>query len=178
MHFCIFIGFLGLFAQTSVMAFMSHFLPEDSAIAHTFFTVGEPGSILFDVWGDLFGAMLLLGLVIAIVRRYVVKSRQLETISRDTVSIVLLTTITVTGFLCEGFRLMDPQYASVASYSFIGSAVASILNAAGVPQMAYTVWVWIHALISLFFLAYIPFSKAWHIFVSPVEIILDASERA
>ena len=37
MHFCIFIGFLGLLAQTSVMAFMSHFLPTDSAIGKTFF---------------------------------------------------------------------------------------------------------------------------------------------
>jgi heterodisulfide reductase subunit E len=176
MHFCIFIGFLGLLAQTSFMAFLSHFLPAGSALADTFFK--GPGSRVLDVWGDVFGVMLLAGLIIAIARRYVVKTKQLDTILADTMSVVLLTVIALTGFLSEGFRLMDPQYASVASYSFAGNILASIFSAAGLGAMDYIVWVWIHALVSLFFLAYIPFSKAWHIFVSPIEIVLDASERA
>jgi nitrate reductase gamma subunit len=41
----------------------------------------------------------------------------------------------------------------------------------------YSAMVWVHTLISLVFLAFIPFSKTWHAFVSPVEIALDASER-
>ncbi len=181
MHFCIFIGFLGLFAQTSVMAFMSHLIPKDSFIAKTFFIVEDPvggiGSRVLDVWGDFFGLLLLTGCVIAIVRRYIVKSKQLETLSKDTVSIVLLTAITVTGFICEAIRLVDPQYASVAAYSFIGYPLSIVFNALGIGHESYKSWIWFHAFISFFFLAYIPFSKAWHIFVSPVEILLDASER-
>ena len=179
MHFCIFIGFIGLFAQTSLMAIMSHMLPKDSFLAQTFFDYqGGSGAHILDVWGDVFGVILLSGLIIALVRRYVIRSKQLDTVLKDTVAIVLLTIIVVTGFMCEAFRLMDPQFASVAAYSFAGSCFAGILKAVGIGQMNYVLWVILHALVSLFFVGYIPFSKAWHIFVSPIEIVLDASERA
>ena len=178
MHFCIFIGFMGLLAQTSIMAFMSHFLPEDSAVAQTFFDYqGGAGARVLDVWGDVFGAMLLAGLLIAITRRYVVRTKQLDTISKDTLSLVFLTAIAVTGFVSEAFRLMDPQYSLVAEYSFAGNFLANVFESLGMNAMVFKVWVWVHALISFVFLAYIPFSKAWHIFVSPIEIVLDASER-
>lgn len=182
MHFCIFIGFMGLFAQTSVMAIASHFLPPDTALAKSMFTVenelGGFGARVLDVWGDLFGLMLIAGLAIAIVRRYVVKTKQLETITKDTVSISLLTIIALTGFLCEGLRLTNPLYADVAAYSFVGSILAGLFKAVGITHASYNGWVWMHAVVSLFFCAYIPFSKAWHVFVSPIEIVLDASERA
>lgn len=183
MHFCIFIGFMGLFAQTSLMAMMSHFVPPDTFIAKTFFiSETEPlagaGARVLDVWGDVFGLLLLAGLCIAIVRRYIVRASQLETILKDTVSLTLLTVIALTGFLCEGLRLTDPAYAQVAAYSFVGNMLAGIFTGMGWSAASYHAWVWTHAVISLFFCAYIPFSKAWHIFVSPLEIVLDASERA
>jgi heterodisulfide reductase subunit E len=183
MHICIFIGFMGLLAQTTVMAIMSHLLPEDSLLPQTFFAfngqpVGGAGSRVLDVWGDFFGLMLFAGLCIAIVRRYIVRTRQLDTVLKDTLSLTLLMAITVTGFLSEAFRLMDPMYASVAWYSFAGYSLTNILQAVGIGAMDYKTWVWIHAIISFVFLALIPFSKAWHIFVSPLELVLDASERA
>ncbi|MFC1591122.1 respiratory nitrate reductase subunit gamma [Thermodesulfobacteriota bacterium] len=176
MHFCIFVGFMGLLAQTSLMAIMSHFLPADSFLSQTFFNGG--GSRVLDVWGDVFGVMLVAGLLIAIVRRYITRAKQLETILKDTLSILFLTIIALSGFLAEAFRLMDPQYADIAWFSFAGYAFTKVLLAVGIGAMDYHVWVWIHALVSLVFIAYIPFSKAWHIFVSPIEIVLDASERA
>jgi hypothetical protein len=91
---------------------------------------------------------------------------------------VFLTSIGLTGFLCEAFRLMDPQYADVACYSFAGMFLSQGLQAIGISAMSYTFWVWVHAVISFIFIAFIPFSKAWHIFVSPIEIVLDASERS
>src|SRR5210317_1332093 len=67
MHFCIFAGFMGLLAQTTLMAFMSHFLPPDNFLSKTFFDYQDGvGAHILDVWGDFFGLMLLLGLVIAI----------------------------------------------------------------------------------------------------------------
>jgi heterodisulfide reductase subunit E len=182
MHFCIFIGFMGLFAQTTVMALASHFLPPDTALANSMFnqsiSVGGFGARVLDVWGDFFGLMLIVGLSIAIVRRYIVKSKQLETIQKDTISICLLTTIALTGFLCEGLRLTNPLYANVAAYSFVGNILAGMFKSFGMTAATYSPWVWLHALVSLFFCGYIPFSKAWHVIVSPIEIVIDASERA
>jgi heterodisulfide reductase subunit E len=176
MHFCIFVGFMGLLAQTTFMAYMSHFVSAESFLARTFFRGG--GSRALDVWGEVFGLMLLLGLTIAIIRRYILRVGQLETVLKDTLSLVLLMSIALTGFLAEAFRLMDPQYASVAWYSFGGYTLTTLMQAIGIGAMNYKAWVWVHALISLFFCGYIPFSKAWHIVVSPLEILLDASERA
>ncbi len=179
MHFCIFIGFMGLLAETSLMAFMSHFLPPDNSLVKSFFDYEAGGGArILDVWGEVFGLLLLLGLTIAIIRRYIVPAKQLETISKDTISILFLTAIAITGFFCEGVRLMYPEYASVACYSFAGNFVAGLLKMMGVGLMDYKLWVWVHAAISMVFLTYIPFSKAWHIFVSPLEIVIDASERA
>jgi heterodisulfide reductase subunit E len=182
MHFCIFIGFMGLFAETTVMALASHFLPPGTALAKTMFNhvdkVGGFGARVLDVWGDFFGLMLVVGLVIAIVRRYIIKTKQLETIQKDTLSLCLLTTIALTGFLCEGLRLTSPVFASVAAYSFVGNALAGIFSSMGWTAATYKSWVWLHAIVSLFFCGYIPFSKAWHIIVSPIEIVIDASERA
>jgi heterodisulfide reductase subunit E len=182
MHICIFIGFMGLFAQTTVMALASHFLPPDTLLAKSMFnqyiSVGGFGARVLDVWGDFFGLMLIVGLIIAIVRRYIVKSKQLETIQKDTISICLLTTIALTGFLCEGLRLTNPVYAQVAAYSFVGNILAGIFKGTGLTAANYSPWVWLHALVSLFFCGYIPFSKAWHVIVSPIEIVIDASERA
>ena len=176
MHFCIFIGFMGLLAQTSLMAFISHFTSPGSFLAQSFFHGG--GARVLDVWGDVFGVTMMLGLVIALCRRYVFKVKQLETITKDTTSLVLLTVIGLTGFLSEAFRLMDPQYADVAWYSFAGMALSQVMQAVGIGSMSYMFWVWIHAIVSFIFIAFIPFSKAWHIFVSPIEIVLDASERS
>ncbi len=182
MHICIFIGFMGLLAQTSIMAVMSHFLPEDSFLAATFFDYqGGTGAHVLDVWGDVFGLMLLVGVVIALVRRYVVRNKQLETLSRDTTTIVLLTIIAITGFLGESIRLTDSAYAAVISYSFVGSFIADIFRNFGIEQIKHGYYIFcivIHAMVSFYFMGYIPFSKAWHIFVSPIEIVLDASERA
>ena len=122
--------------------------------------------------------MLLLGLTIAIIRRFIIPAKQLETLSKDTMSLVLLMVIALSGFFCEGVRLMYPEYASVASYSFAGNILAKMFEGIGLGLIDYKLWVWIHAIISMIFLAYIPFSKAWHIFVSPLEIVIDASERA
>jgi len=176
MHFCIFIGFMGLLAQTSLMALISHFSAPDSFLAQSFFHGG--GARVLDIWGDLFGITLLLGLLVALCRRYVFRVQQLETIAKDTTSLLLLTVIGLTGFMSEAFRLMDPQYADVAWYSFAGMLLSQGLQAIGISAMSYTFWVWVHAVASFVFIAFIPFSKAWHIFVSPIEIVLDASERS
>ena len=61
---------------------------------------------------------------------------------------------------------------------FAGMLLSQSMQAVGISAMSYTFWVWVHAVASFIFIAFIPFSKAWQIFVSPIEIVLDASERS
>jgi nitrate reductase gamma subunit len=175
MHFCLFWGFLGLLAHTTFLAIMSHFLP--SEIAFTKFIFLGPGKKFLDVWGDFWGILLLIGIIIALMRRYILKAEQLDTIATDTTTILFLLVIVLTGFISEAGRLAAVPFKPQMLYSFIACPLASLIRS--IPSFAYDYhsMVWIHALISLVFIAYIPFSKMWHIFVSPVEIALDASEK-
>jgi nitrate reductase gamma subunit len=175
MHFCIFIGFIGLLALTAWEAFLADIMPANSALVRIFFNNG--GNYVLDVWGEVFGTMLLVGLIIAILRRYVFKVTQLDTIIKDTVSITLLTVITLSGFFAEAFRLMAAAGSPDLYYSFTGLIFAKVFIAIGIPTMNYKLFVWIHGLFALFFIAIIPFSKMWHAFASPIEILLDASEK-
>jgi nitrate reductase gamma subunit len=175
MHFCIFIGFIGLLALTAWEAFLADIMPADSELVRIFFNNG--GKLILDVWGDVFGTMLLAGIIIALIRRFVFRASQLDTILKDTVSIVLLFIISVSGFIAEAFRLMTAQDSPDLWYSFTGLLCAKFFTAVGIPALNYTLYVWIHGLFAMFFIAYIPFSKTWHVFASPIEILLDASEK-
>jgi nitrate reductase gamma subunit len=175
MHICIFWGFLGLLAHTTLLAIISHFVPADTALSRYVFL--GPGKPFLDVWGDLWGLILLIGLIIAFVRRYVVKAVQLDTILMDNAALIFLFAISLTGFLSEAQRLAAAPYDSSMSYSFVGVVLASLLRSMPSLIVDYLSVVWVHTLISLVFLSLIPFSKTWHAFVSPVEIALDASER-
>lgn len=175
MHFCLFWGFLGLLAHTTFLAIMSHFAPQNHPFTQFIFL--GPGRKFLDVWGDLWGLILLIGVIIAILRRYVFKTEQLDTIASDTTAILFLLFIALTGFICEAQRLAAAPFEPYMRYSFIGCPLASLIRSMSSLSYDFHSIVWIHTIISLVFLAYIPFSKMFHIIVSPVEIALDASEK-
>jgi nitrate reductase gamma subunit len=181
MHISIFWGFMGLLAHTTFLAYYSHFVSPDAASAQFFFTPHSAGRLFLDFWGDFWGTLLLAGCSIALYRRYVRKVQQLDTVLADTVAIWLLFSIAATGFFCEAVRFVhvppSPEYA----YSFLGYPLSKLLLAFIPPNslkaLKYTDQVRFHMSIGLFLILYIPFSKMWHIFVSPIEVLLDESEE-
>jgi len=175
MHFCIFWGFLGLLAHTTFLAIMSHLFPQD--LSFTQFIFLGPGRRFLDVWGDIWGLILFIGIVIALLRRYIFKAEQLDTIASDTTTILFLLIIVLTGFISEAQRLAAIPFEPYMRYSFVVYPFASLIRSMPFLSFDYISIVWIHTLISLVFIGYIPFSKMWHVFVSPVEIALDASEK-
>ena len=143
-------GFLGLLAQTSLLAFLSHFISPASPLFG--FVYQGKGKILLDVWGDIWGTALLVGPIMAVVARYVLKKRELNSIAQDYFAILLLLAISVTGFLGEFIRVKE----TAASPTYIGL----IRN---------------HLTISLLFIAYIPFSRLCRTFVKPMEQLFLSS---
>jgi nitrate reductase gamma subunit len=101
---------------------MSHFVPADSSLARCIFL--GPGKPFLDVWGDLWGLILLIGLTIAFMRRYVVKAVQLDTILMDNAALIFLFAICLTGFLSEAQRLAAVPYDPSMRYSFVGVLLA------------------------------------------------------
>ena len=137
-------GFLGLLAHTSFLAFLSHFILPTSPVSE-FFYQGK-GKILLDVWGDIWGTALLVGPIIAIIARYVFKRMELSDMAKDYFAIILLISISMTGFIGEIIRVEE----SATSPTYIGL----IRN---------------HLTISLLFIIYIPFSKMCQSFIKPIE---------
>ena len=166
MHLLIFYGFLGLLILTSFEFLLSKFFQKGVGI-HQFFTYGF-GSHLIAFWGDLFGLALFVGVVMAIVRRYIIKPENLHTIEEDSIAIWLLFALTITGFLCEAIRLAaDPLSRDLIS-SFVVAWSVPIFKALGFGKKSLTFFFYLHSIIGFFFIAYIPFGKFRHIFATPM----------
>ncbi len=169
MHFLIFWGMLVLVLGTSIVA-----LKADIGIDIMY---GNLYLYFMSLGLDLFGLGVLVGLLIAIVRRYVQKADGLDNRQDDLVILLLLTAIIITGFLTEGLRIAatnDPW----AVWSPIGNAVSIVFNGMSVSAMEVThqiLW-WTHLFLAFGFIAYLPYSKLIHIVTSPLNTYFRSLE--
>ena len=128
---------------------------------------------------DLFSTLILIGVLLAIVRRYVVKASQMENLTQDSLAVFLIFLIVISGFLLEGFRCATLPASRELSFAFMGSIIGSWLRPFDQPWTVYHFYTWLfHAFISLVFIAYIPFGKIRHFIACPVSITATASDEA
>lgn len=170
-HSMIFYSFVMLFIATLiVMADMDFGID----IFHgTFYLV-------ISLLADLAGAFLLVGLVIAAVRRYFSKPKFLpETKPVDTWVLAILAFLALTGFLAEGARIAHhPNGDPWRAYTPVGSAFAALvggLSPAGGRALHFGVW-WVHALGTFAMIALIPFTKFFHMLSIPTNQFLRKLE--
>jgi Fe-S oxidoreductase/nitrate reductase gamma subunit len=173
MHLVIFWGMVVLVIGTALATV-------DWDVTHLFFDfqflVGTV-YVLFEVFLDIFGVLLLIGLGMAIYRRYVVRPERLQNMPNramsrdDAYAIIMLTLIMITGYLVEGLRIAVTQ-PTWASWSPIGNALAKVFLATGDPtnpSIHLVLWI-VHILTSFVLIASIPFTKLFHILASPLNI--------
>jgi Fe-S oxidoreductase/nitrate reductase gamma subunit len=169
MHLLIFWGMLVLVLGTTVVA-----LKADIGIDIMY---GKLYLFFMSLGLDLFGLGVLIGLLIAIVRRYVQKPDGLDNRQDDMVILLILTAIIITGFLTEGLRIaatLDPW----AAWSPVGNAISVIfsgLSVAGMETTHQVLW-WVHLFLAFGLIAYIPFSKLIHIVTSPLNTYFRSLE--
>lgn len=175
-HLMIFWGFISLFLLTSFHFVLNWIVPSSSAF-YDFFKSGN-GNMALAFWGDLGGLILLVGILMAIFRRYMLRPEKLNTISDDSIAIWFLFIITVTGFMCEAVRLAVRPEAKDAVYSFAVNWIVPTLRQFKWSEGHISLFFWIHSSISFIFIAYIPFSKFKHILASPLAYaFVTASNR-
>ena len=185
---------------------------------------------------DLFGLLVIIGICMAIYRRFILKAPRLTTNPTDTYAIILLATIMVSGILLEGtkigsysvYKRMVTDYAGLEEgeeefkaltafwvkefgtvspdlrepfsteilkggreihemscagchsrpqWAFMGYSVASVskgvalsLDRAGI----HTLLLYLHFLACFIGLAYLPFSKFFHILTSPLSLLANS----
>jgi len=225
MHMCIFGGFM--------LLLLMHAL--DNFVTSTLFTDYYSTLNPFMFLRDLFGALVILGLALALYRRFILKVPRLTTNARDHYAIIILSVIMISGFLLEGSKIvsyskhqeMVEEYGwleekeeirsleafwvkefEIVSYNVKGPFDAKTLelgrelhemSCAGChsrPQWAFmgygiakaikpvalsldrakihTLLWYIHFLACFFALAYLPFSKFFHIIASPLSLLANA----
>lgn len=162
MHLLILWGFLGLFAGTTLVAIDDY--------VFTFLK----GNIylVFSTVLDIAGLMLVAGVLWAIVRRYGQRVPRLERRPEDFLVILWLLLIGLSGFTVEGGRLAT-QNPDWEKWSFAGQWVLLLFSDPKGATLAYPFLWWTHALLSLGFIAYIPYSKLFHILAAPASLYLE-----
>ncbi len=155
MHMLIFVGWIGMFIFSMIFA-----------VFEVLHEIGMKSIDLLEIRGSLdfgnevLGYMLLIGLLIAIVRRVAISDVVKRTQMFDWVLVLGTLFITVTGFMAEAFR---PDAMAAGAWTFLGGNV--------VYAEFFALF---HVAISLLFcIAYIPFSKYMHMLAAPMVILVN-----
>lgn len=165
MHTLIFFGFLVLVLTTLVVA-----IQEDLHIA---LFEGNLYLIL-KVAANSAGVLVLLGLALAFWRRFIKRPDGLDNQRGDGLSLLLIALILITGFFVQGLRIAaqaDPW----AGFAYVGYAMAPFLQAVMVPQdllLWHRILWWVHLVLAMSFIAYIPYSKLSHMVLGPAAQFL------
>ena len=228
MHMLIYIGFMLLLLMHALEDFISEPLFTD------YYSTINPFMFL----RDLFGLMVIIGVGIAVYRRFILKVPRLKTKAMDHYAIIILAVIMISGIMLEGvkitshteFQAMVEDYAGltleddpdeimalesywVKDFGVVSPNVKapfdqdalsqgqeiheeSCMDCHSSPQWAFTgyafakiskpialaldradasniLW-YIHFLACFIGLAYLPFSKMFHIFSTPISLLTNA----
>ncbi len=224
MHMCIYSGFMLLLLMHALDEFIT------SALFTEYYSTINPFMFL----RDLFGLLVIVGLAIAVYRRFILKVPRLSSSGMDLYLIIIVGIIIISGIFLEGIKItsytryqeMVEEYSDIddekelkvleaywvkeysvvspneidfnpallkfgeevnesncaychsrPNWAFTGYATAALIKSAarsmdeaGVPAA----FLYIHYLACLLALAYLPFSKMFHIVVTPLSLLANA----
>jgi nitrate reductase gamma subunit len=128
---------------------------------------------------DWLALLVVVGAIFALLRRAADRQMREVTTAGDVAITALLGGIFVFGFIVEGARLIVTGVPpALAVYSFVGYAVSLVLRLAPVPWPSLYPYLWeAHAVLVAAFVAYLPFSKFFHILVGPMLVAIGGLLR-
>ncbi len=168
-HFLIFSGCIVLFIGT-VLVSTSHYFYE-------FFE----GSVYlgFSLVLDIFGLLLITGVILAMYRRYIQKPDRLDNRMEDLMALLLLLILAVSGFVVEGLRIAATELKTSPDWAvWSPGGYVLALGFSGLQQSTLLLWHqltwWLHVLLALAVIIYVSltWNRLWHIIVSPINVFL------
>jgi cytochrome b subunit of formate dehydrogenase len=125
---------------------------------------------------DLLGLCVIIGIASATMRRFQKTNRTRPSTGQDMIILGLLGVILITGFIAEGLRiLLTAIPSSIALPSFIGYPLSLFLGLFPIRWEYVYPYVWyVHAILTGLFIIYLPFSKMFHILVSPMVLFINS----
>ena len=174
MHSMIYFGFLVLMGVTTVLE-IDHQMPESLKFLHG--TTYKAYAFV----GDLAGLVFTVGVLWAIVRRYIQRPYRIRIKTKPEHAVILGTflAIGVTGFLAEGFRIAVEGMPDYEKWSFIGYPMATWFDGLSAGAIStWHQWMWIaHVVSFVVFLAILPVTMLRHVFTSPLNMYLRDKDR-
>ncbi len=174
MHSMIYFGFLGLLGVTTVLE-VDHQMPESAKFLH------GKAYLAYSLFGDLAGVVFMVGIVWAIVRRYVQRPYRIRIKTKPEYAAILGTffVIGASGFFAEALRIAEVQQPSYEKWSFVGYPLSQLFD--GLAPDTLTRWhqiMWsLHVVGFIIFLALLPITMLRHMFTSPLNMYLRDRER-
>ncbi|MCG6945491.1 MAG: 4Fe-4S dicluster domain-containing protein [Deltaproteobacteria bacterium] len=225
MHICLYGGFMLLLLMHALDRYVT------SVLFPEYYSTINPFLFL----RDLFGALVIIGIAIALYRRFILKVARLRTSGQDHYAIIILAVIMVSGVVLEGVKITsysryqemveeytvsadEEELRSLEAYwveefgvvsptakgpfdaellaagkeahelscvechskpqsAFLGYATAKAITPIALSldraNAAKILW-YLHFLACWLGLAYLPFSKMFHIFASPLTLVANA----
>jgi cytochrome b subunit of formate dehydrogenase/nitrate reductase gamma subunit len=175
-HSLIYYGFLGRFF-IALLAVGAYCLTPDGELAVGLLDKNNWANAMVN---DVFGALIVLGVLIASLQRLVWRPQHVLSEGQDLLALVLIGIVAVGGFVLEGARIILTAIPEEkAAYSFIGYLTAAIIRPLSNDwQGVYGILWWTHAASWAALLAYLPFGKLRHLVLTPLSLLLRQGGRA
>jgi Fe-S oxidoreductase len=172
MHSLIYFSFLVLLAVTTVLE-INHQLPESAKFLHGDVYLG------YSLVADVAGALFVIGVGWAIVRRYVLRPYRIRIKSKPEHAVILgtLLAIGITGFGAEAYRIALAGRPDFEKWSIIGYPLSGLIDDSGRLAGWHQGWWVAHVVTFLVFLVILPVTMLRHMFTSPLNMYLRDRER-
>lgn len=169
MHSGIFYGFIVLLIGTSMIAIQVDFkIPLFFGIKY----------LVISLLMDIFGLLAMVGIGMAAYKRYIAKRDYSDYTLDDAILLILVFIILLTGFILEGLRIYvnGDIWARWTPVGLFFSVIVQIsgLSVQSARSLHAGLW-YFHMLLAFGFIAYIPYSKLFHMFASSLNIFLKPS---
>ena len=124
---------------------------------------------------DLAGLMIILGVLLAVLRRAIRRVEKIPGLpAQDWLAVGLMCVLVINGFFLEGMRIAMTGSPPGAEYAFIGYALSRMMaDSTGLTDAYSGLWHF-HAGMAGLFLAYLPFSRMFHVIMAPVSLAVMA----
>ncbi|UWG99075.1 4Fe-4S dicluster domain-containing protein [Dehalobacter sp. DCM] len=117
---------------------------------------------------DIFSTLVFVGLIIGVIRRWIVRPKRLYRTPEAAIIVILIFAVIITEWLTSGAKVAleaNPAY----NLAFIYQLFAGLFTGYSAETLSALIEIfwWIHILIIFGFLVYIPNSKHMHLLASP-----------
>jgi len=126
---------------------------------------------------DLTGVLVIIGICAAIARGIARRSERVPGLPRqDYLALGLIGGVIVVGFVVEGMRIAMTGASGTAAFAFLGYFISKAFSNGPALTGAYGYVWYLHAILTGAFVAYLPFSRMFHILMAPVVLALRAAQ--